>query len=93
MAPGENNLRKDNFTILSDDKGGHGAPASELGVAQATHNKNYLTTDELEPIKNNADKVFKTAIQELVSGADWNVQFEACNTVRRVCKFHQDLVL
>ena len=52
-----------------------------------------MTTDELEPIKSGADKAFKTAIKELVGGADWNIQFEACNAVRRVCKFHQDLVL
>ena len=91
--PGEAHLRTANFTILSDDPSGQGGHASELGVAQATHNKNYLTTDELEPIKSNPDKVFRAAIRELVAGADWNVQFEACNTVRRVCKFHQDLVL
>ena len=32
-------------------------------------------------------------MEDLVSGADWNVQFEACNVIRRVCKYHQDLVL
>ena len=28
-----------------------------------------------------------------MTSADWNVQFDACNEIRRVCKFHQDLIL
>ena len=29
----------------------------------------------------------------MVTSADWNVQFDACNEIRRVCKHHQDLIL
>lgn len=59
----------------------------ELG-AQQTSNKNYLTTDELTPIEPSPQKVFKSALQNLVTSADWNVQFDACNEIRRVCKYH-----
>ena len=55
--------------------------------------KDYLTQDQLKPIQKNAVATFKAAMEDLVSGADWNVQFEACNVIRRVCKYHQDLVL
>lgn len=65
----------------------------EPSSAVSTHNKSYLTTEELEPIKANPGKVFKQAMQNLVASADWNVQFEACNEVRRVCKYHQDLII
>ena len=37
--------------------------------------------------------MFKKALENLVSSADWNEQFDACNEIRRVCKFHQDLAL
>ena len=55
--------------------------------------KDYLTQDQLKPIQKSAVATFKAAMEDLVSGADWNVQFEACNVIRRVCKYHQDLVL
>ena len=56
-------------------------------------NKNYLKTEELTPIEKNPQKAFKDAFQNLVTSADWNVQFDACNEIRRVCKFHQDLIV
>ena len=91
LAPGENQLRDENFTILSNDK--QSGATSELGMTSMAHNKDYLTSDELKPIQKNSVSIFKSAIEDLVSGADWNVQFEACNVIRRVCKYHQDLVL
>jgi len=59
----------------------------------STKNKNYYTTEELTPIEPNPAKTFKSALQNLVASADWNVQFDACNEIRRVCKFNQDLIL
>ena len=91
LAPGENQLRAENFTILSNDK--QSGATSELGMASMAHNKEYLTQEDLKPIQKSAVSVFKSAMEDLVSGADWNVQFEACNVIRRVCKYHQDLVL
>ena len=59
------------------------------------HNKvSYISSDDLEPLTGkNPDKVLQQALLDLVSSPDWNIQFEACNIVRRVCKFHQQLVV
>ena len=61
--------------------------------AANTTNKNYLSTEELTPIEPNPQKTFKQALENLVTSADWNVQFEACNEIRRACKHHSDLIL
>lgn len=55
--------------------------------------KSYLTREELEPIKNPPEKTFQKAISNLVANVDWNVQFDACNTIRSACKHHQNLLL
>lgn len=62
-------------------------------ASAATKHKNYYTTEELEPIEQNPGKIFKLALEKLVTSADWNVQFDSCNEIRRVCKYHQDLIL
>ena len=54
----------------------------------STKNKNYYTTEELTPIEVNPAKTFKSALENLVTSVDWNVQFDACNEIRRVCKYH-----
>ena len=43
-----------------------------------------------EPLLN-PEKEFKLAIEDLKSG-DWNKQFSACNTVKRVAMFHRELI-
>jgi hypothetical protein len=55
----------------------------------------YIATEDLEPLEN-ADKEFRKAIQQLGSAdesSNWNYQFEACNTIRRLCKHHSSLLL
>jgi hypothetical protein len=52
-----------------------------------------LPRDELEPIKSQVEKEFSKAMNDLVSNSDWNIQFDACNVVRSVCKHHQNLLL
>ena len=47
----------------------------------------------MQPLNSNQDKQFKKALNQLQTSEDWDVQFDACNLVRRVCKFHQDLIL
>lgn len=39
------------------------------------------------------EREFQKAISSLVSNVDWNVQFDACNVIRSVCKHHQNLLL
>ena len=68
--------------------GSKSALDGEQDASAATKHKNYYTTEELEPIEANPGKKFKLALENLVTSADWNVQFDACNEIRRVCKFH-----
>jgi hypothetical protein len=55
--------------------------------------KTYLSRDELEPIRSSPEKEFQRALNNLAVNIDWNLQFEACNTIRSACKHHQNLLL
>ncbi len=58
--------------------------ASEAGKA-------YLSINELEPLLN-ADLEWKMFLSDMKSD-NWSRQFEACNVLRKVCKFHiKDIV-
>lgn len=46
----------------------------------------YLTHSELEPLVN-AQLEWKLCLSDIRSD-NWSRQFEACNIIRRVCKFH-----
>jgi hypothetical protein len=56
--------------------------ASESGQAA----KSYLTVNELEPLVN-PELEWKLCLGDIKSD-NWSRQFEACNTLRKVCKFH-----
>ena len=81
MAEGTEKLEKQSFSL-------------DNNFTQTDGLKHYESRDELEPLTDgNPLKKFKAAIDRLTTSKDWNLQFDACNIVRRVCKFHQDLVL
>ena len=58
-------------------------------TSTSLHSKvTYIDSEDLKPIDSHQEKAFKEALNNLVTSADWNVQFDACNIVRRVCKYH-----
>ena len=48
--------------------------------------KQYVTVNELEPLVN-CDLEWKIFLGDIKSD-NWSRQYEACNILRRVCKFH-----
>jgi hypothetical protein len=53
--------------------------------------KGYLLINELEPLVN-AELEWKMFLGDIKSD-NWSRQFEACNVLRKVCKFHlKDIV-
>lgn len=61
--------------------------ATSLGeVSNAGSENKYLSVNELEPLMN-TDLEWKLCLSEIKSD-NWSRQFEACNTLRRVFKYH-----
>lgn len=88
VAPGERALNNKKFTQF-------GLEPPKMGdldlAAQETAEdmmKPFDSRDDLQPLNSNQDKQFKKALNQLQTSEDWDVQFDACNLVRRVCKFH-----
>lgn len=48
--------------------------------------RQYLTINELEPLVN-CDLEWKMFLSDIKSD-NWSRQFEACNVLRKACKFH-----
>ena len=68
--------------------------ASEPNSGNATNEggKGYLSINELEPLVN-PELEWKMFLGDIKSD-NWSRQFEACNVLRKVCKFHlKDIVL
>ena len=54
----------------------------------------FIPLDDLEPLEN-PEKEFKKAMakNQGVYCSEWFEQFEACNIIRRVCKYHQKFII
>ena len=65
---------------------------TSLGDASVNSDgKIYLAINELEPLVN-CELEWKMFFGDIKSD-NWSRQFEACNTLRKVCKFHiKDIV-
>ena len=60
--------------------------ATSLGDCSVNGEYKYLAATELEPLVNK-ELEWKLCVGDIKSD-NWSRQFEACNILRRVCKFH-----
>jgi hypothetical protein len=60
--------------------------STSLGECSSAGDNKYLSVNELEPLVN-TDLEWKLCLGEIKSD-NWSRQFEACNTIRRMLKYH-----
>ena len=52
----------------------------------------YVSEEELEPVKN-PEAALKKQISILETTNEWAKQFNSCNVIRRITKFHNQVIL